>query len=141
MCNNQRHGLLVNTGQRLMLRNNVFANNKEYPMHVDGAKVRSIVNWESAQPYNVRTQDWTMIGNVVFSINRSLFTLPNWQHFFDTLYSNDNVWHARKTDKLFGLGREGNLTYLTLKDWRQQIKNDHDSHITMPINLSQPTCQ
>jgi len=141
MCNNQRHGLQVNTGRSIMLRNNVFANNKEYPIQITGSKVRSIINWESTQKNDVRTQDWTMIGNVMFGHNQALFTLPDWQHFFDTLYSNDNIWHARKTDKLFGIGRENSLTYLTLKGWRQQMNNDHDSHTTMPTRLSQPTCQ
>ncbi|WP_447971529.1 right-handed parallel beta-helix repeat-containing protein [Nitrospira sp. M1] len=140
MCNNKRHGFQVNTGRRIMLRNNVFANNKEYPIQITGSKVRSMINWESRQKLDVRTQDWTMIGNVMFSHNKSLFTLPNWSHFFDTLYSNDNVWHARTTNKIFGLGREGNFIHLTLKEWMQQMQHDKNSHKTLPKRFSQPTC-
>jgi len=141
ICNNQRYGLLVNTGRRIMLRNNVLANNKNYPIHITGAKVRTIVNWESVEKVDVRTEDWTMIGNVMFSDKQTLFSLPNWGHFFETLYSNDNVWHARNTEKVFGLGREGALALLSLPEWQQQMQTDNDSHTTLPLNLNHPTCQ
>ncbi len=141
ICSNQGYGLLVNTGRRIMLRNNVLANNENYPIHITGAKVRTIVNWESGEKVDVRTEDWTMIGNVMFGATQALFSLPHWEHFFETLYSNDNIWHARNTDKVFGLGREGNLSHLSLSEWQQQMQIDVDSHSILPLNLNQPTCQ
>ncbi|GJL49372.1 MAG: hypothetical protein NPIRA01_05990 [Nitrospirales bacterium] len=141
ICQNQEYGLMANTSQRILLRNNLFVNNAVYAIFITGKKVRTAMNWETIEKVDVRTQNWTMIGNVMFSDNKMLFALPNWDHFFNTLYSNDNVWNAKNTVKIFGLGREGNFLLLSLREWKRQLQKGKDSHTTIPKSFSQPTCQ
>lgn len=136
MCNNQRFGFLVNASRRIMLRNNFIQDNGSTQILITGANERIIPNWESQEKFVTFTGDWTMIGNVVSSPKQLLFAVPDWEHFFNSLYSNSNVWHLSDSGKEFGLGRTGNLTLLSFSEWKEQMSNDTHSTTRLPSHLS-----
>ncbi len=136
ICINNSTSLGTSISQNVTLQNSIIYNTAPYPLfEINDLPSGVVQNWETGQEMMLRTQQWTLCGNVFISTGRSqyLFSVPDWNFFLNTLRSSRNdYWnpHTRAAFWLRASPRTGRA--LDLSGWQALLGQDSDSIFADP---------
>ena len=142
ICLNNSTSLGTSISQNVTLRNNIIYNTAPYPLlEINDLSSGVVRDWETGQTMTLRTQRWTLCGNVFISAGRSehLFSVPDWNFFLSTLRSARNDYWSPYTRGAFWLrGSPGSGQTFDLPGWQRLVGQDADSIFADP-RLTDPT--
>ena len=103
----------------------VLWGNGRTQIQITGVDSRTVSNWESGMSMNVRSERWSLSGNLMWVDNTSQLWLetPDWPAFLTSLTSRANLWSRPADPRAFRIGSR----QIALYDWQQATSADRDS--------------
>ena len=103
----------------------VLWGNGRSQIQITGVDSRAVSNWETGASMNVRSERWSLAGNLMWVDNTSQLWVetPDWPVFLTSLTSRANLWSRPVDPRAFRIGPR----QIGLYDWQQATSADRDS--------------
>lgn len=120
--NNNQWGIRAIASRKITIKSNYIFNNRGQQILLTDPMKRIVTNWETGKVETIKSEFWTMNGNVVAG-QIALFEVPKWKGFFSNLVSESNVWHNPSMLHTFKIGTRN----FSLGDWQTETGQDERS--------------